>query len=198
MDAVTQALHSAVKFSEKATPEHISVPSWMENAADAVATSAGKVNVPYVDLGDSVFWQAVFVIVLQPLIWNIIGRFEHHTRILSRVFIRREIGVYVLAAWIFIAGRFRDGLIMMAMDRQEKPEFLDALGVRVAGILFVCVGLMLVMSSFFQLGVYGTFLGDYFGILMDEPITKFPFSVMSDPMYDGSTLAFLGKSLLYV
>jgi hypothetical protein len=34
--------------------------------------------------------------------------------------------------------------------------------------LLVAVGQTLVLSSTWQLGITGTFLGDYFGILMDE------------------------------
>lgn len=37
--------------------------------------------------------------------------------------------------------------------------------------------------------------GDYCGIYMDAPVTAFPFSVTSSPMYDGSTMSFLGTSL---
>ena len=41
----------------------------------------------------------------------------------------------------------------------------------------------------------GTFLGDYFGILMKEKVTGFPFNVLDNPMYVGSTLLFLAHSL---
>ncbi len=47
------------------------------------------------------------------------------------------------------------------------------------------------------LGLTGTYLGDYFGILMDAPVTSFPFNVSSAPMYVGSTLNFLGTALLF-
>ena len=47
------------------------------------------------------------------------------------------------------------------------------------------------------LGITGTYLGDYFGILMDEPVTSFPFNITSAPMYYGSTLSFLGTAVLY-
>jgi hypothetical protein len=46
------------------------------------------------------------------------------------------------------------------------------------------------------LGVTGTYLGDYFGILMDAKVEGFPFNVTSAPMYWGSTMSFLGYSLL--
>ena len=47
----------------------------------------------------------------------------------------------------------------------------------------------------YALGVTGTYLGDYFGILMDAPVTSFPFNVSDAPMYHGSTLSFLATAL---
>ena len=48
----------------------------------------------------------------------------------------------------------------------------------------------------YSLGVTGTYLGDYFGILMDDLVTGFPFSVVGAPMYVGSTMSFLGTAVL--
>lgn len=53
------------------------------------------------------------------------------------------------------------------------------------------------MTSTYALGITGTFLGDYFGILMDDIVTGFPFNVCDAPMYYGSTMSFLGTALLY-
>ena len=47
------------------------------------------------------------------------------------------------------------------------------------------------------LGVTGTYLGDYFGILMDDMVTGFPFNISSCPMYLGSTLSFLATALWF-
>jgi phosphatidylethanolamine N-methyltransferase len=58
-------------------------------------------------------------------------------------------------------------------------------------------GNTLVLSSMWALGITGTYLGDYFGILMDEIVTGFPFNVSSSPMYHGSTLSFLGTALWF-
>jgi phosphatidylethanolamine N-methyltransferase len=49
----------------------------------------------------------------------------------------------------------------------------------------------------YALGVTGTYLGDYFGILMDAPVTAFPFNVSEAPMYHGSTLSFLATALWF-
>jgi len=43
----------------------------------------------------------------------------------------------------------------------------------------------------------GTYLGDYFGILMTSRVTGFPFNVLNDPMYIGSFLTHIGTSLWY-
>jgi phosphatidylethanolamine/phosphatidyl-N-methylethanolamine N-methyltransferase len=59
------------------------------------------------------------------------------------------------------------------------------------------MGNVLVLSSTWALGITGTFLGDYFGILMDDMVTGFPFNVVKSPMYYGSTMSFLGTALLY-
>lgn len=62
--------------------------------------------------------------------------------------------------------------------------------------LLAC-GNILVLTSTWALGITGTFLGDYFGILMDDMVTGFPFNVCDAPMYYGSTMSFLGSALLY-
>lgn len=40
-------------------------------------------------------------------------------------------------------------------------------------------------------------MGDYFGILMEEKVTGFPFNTFSNPMYLGSVLNLLSASLWY-
>ena len=57
------------------------------------------------------------------------------------------------------------------------------------------MGQVLVLTSMWALGVTGTYLGDYFGILMDSKVEGFPFNVSGSPMYLGSTLCFLGMAL---
>lgn len=44
--------------------------------------------------------------------------------------------------------------------------------------------------------VFYGFPGDYFGILMDEKVTGFPFNITENPMYWGSTANYLGLALM--
>ena len=65
---------------------------------------------------------------------------------------------------------------------------------QIANVLFV-VANVLVLTSMARLGVTGTYLGDYFGILMKKRVTGFPFNVTENPMYNGATLNFLSLAL---
>ena len=68
---------------------------------------------------------------------------------------------------------------------------------RAIGYILTAFGTTLVLSSTYQLGIVGTYLGDYFGILLSERVTGFPFNVTDAPMYYGSTLNFLGIAISY-
>jgi hypothetical protein len=111
---------------------------------------------------------------------------------LTRIFGGPYRGCYFLAFTIFSLGILRDHLYQVALD--EQPFYAPVHQPLVGGALFV-IGSVLVLSSMWALGVTGTYLGDYFGILMDAPVTGFPFNVTGSPMYWGSTLNFLGVAL---
>jgi phosphatidylethanolamine/phosphatidyl-N-methylethanolamine N-methyltransferase len=93
---------------------------------------------------------------------------------------------------IFTLGIFRDYLYHDALN--DQPFYGPVHQPLLAYILFA-VGNVLVLSSTWALGITGTFLGDYFGILMDAPVTCFPFNISGAPMYWGSTMSFLAIAL---
>lgn len=98
---------------------------------------------------------------------------------------------------IFSLGIIRDYFYEQALRDQPSLDVLLEPWVKyLAGGLFL-VGNVLVVTSMWALGVTGTYLGDYFGILMDARVTGFPFNVTDSPMYDGSTLSFLGTALYF-
>ncbi|KAI5289373.1 Phosphatidyl-N-methylethanolamine N-methyltransferase [Ascosphaera aggregata] len=117
---------------------------------------------------------------------------QHHTRFLTRLCGGPRNGCYVLAVIIFSLGLLRDHLYNDALNAQ--PFFAPLYQPILAYALFA-VGGVLVCSSMWALGVTGTYLGDYFGILMDAPVTGFPFNVSNAPMYWGSTINFLAVAL---
>jgi phosphatidylethanolamine N-methyltransferase len=149
----------------------------------------------YVDYTKPSFLHALVCIVIAPIIWNTIARFEYYTRFLTKITTSPYIGCYLLALWIFSFSLYRDFIFGKALDEQAThPELQTDLVRGVAAVLFVS-GTVFVLSSMWALGVTGTYLGDYFGILMDKMVTGFPFNVMDNPMYNGSTMCFLAHSL---
>ncbi|KAI9228317.1 MAG: phosphatidylethanolamine N-methyltransferase [Piptocephalis tieghemiana] len=154
--------------------------------------------VNYVDWSQQSLLIAALSICFNPLFWNIAARQEYRTHLLTRLAGgNAKWGCYALALTIFSLGILRDSLYHQALlDQPSHPE-MDFVEVRViSGILFL-VGNTLVLSSMWALGLTGTYLGDYFGILMDAKVTGFPFNVSNNPMYHGSTLSFLATALWY-
>ncbi|KAJ6788374.1 hypothetical protein PWT90_02910 [Aphanocladium album] len=123
---------------------------------------------------------------------------EYRNQILTKLFGgSRIVANYALAATIFSIGLVRDYLYKTAIAEQPSHPLLQGLHVQAAAWTLLAAGNILVVSSTWQLGIQGTFLGDYFGFLKDEMVTGFPFNVTGAPMYWGSTASFLGTALLF-
>lgn len=98
---------------------------------------------------------------------------------------------------IFSLGIFRDLLYERALRAQPSHPLLETALATYVAYALIAAGNVLVLSSMWALGVTGTYLGDYFGILMDDIVTGFPFNITVSPMYYGSTMSFLGTAILF-
>ena len=137
-------------------------------------------------------------IIFNPTFWNIAARTEYHKKTLTKLAGGNALyGCYGLALTIFCLGIFRDALYERALrDQPGHPLMQTFVSKALAGGL-IASGNVLVLSSMWMLGITGTYLGDYFGILMDEIVTGFPFNVTGSPMYWGSTMSFAGTALWF-
>ncbi|KAI9790284.1 MAG: Phosphatidyl-N-methylethanolamine N-methyltransferase [Peltula sp. TS41687] len=123
---------------------------------------------------------------------------EYRNKILTRAFGgNSRLACYALAATIFLLGVFRDLLYERALRHQPSLPILQSLPFEFLAYALLGAGNILVLSSMWALGITGTYLGDYFGILMDDRVTSFPFNVTDAPMYYGSAMSFLGTAILY-
>ncbi|XP_060794763.1 phosphatidylethanolamine N-methyltransferase isoform X2 [Neoarius graeffei] len=150
----------------------------------------------HIDLKEPSFCIAVISIMFNPFFWNVVARWEHRTRGLTRMFKSPYVACYCLGAVILLLNVYRSHSITVAMKSQPKMELLDRVQVYYMGTALMLVGSLFVISSFLALGFTGTFLGDYFGILMQQKVTSFPFNLMDNPMYWGSTVNYLGLALM--
>lgn len=110
-----------------------------------------------------------------------------------------KLGCYLLAFTIFSLGIARDLAYERALNLQPTSALLlqNEILTKYVSVGLFGLGNVLVLSSMWALGVTGTYLGDYFGILMNDRVTGFPFNVTDNPMYEGSTLCFLGTALWF-
>lgn len=151
----------------------------------------------YVDVSPELKF-ALLSILFNPIFWNIVARLEHKTHFLTKISGGAYRGCYLLAATIFSLGIFRDHVYHQALLQQPTYQpLVDSEIVKALAILTFGIGNVFVVTSMWALGVTGTYLGDYFGILMKDRVTSFPFNVNDNPMYNGSTLCFLGTALWY-
>lgn len=150
----------------------------------------------HIHVYDSRLCIAVIAILFNPLFWNVVARWEHRTRRLSGLFGSPYLACCCLGFVIILLNIYRSHSMTVAMKAQARWEVMERMEVFYAGIALMVFGTLLVVSSFLALGFTGTFLGDYFGILMDEKVTGFPFNITENPMYWGSTANYLGLALI--
>ncbi|GHJ89061.1 hypothetical protein NliqN6_5463 [Naganishia liquefaciens] len=151
----------------------------------------------YVDTSSKWLWVCLASIVFNPVFWNTVARNEYRNKSMTKMFGGPYNGTYVLAITIFSLGIIRDLIYDKALLAQPASAVLAQPVIRYAGAALFVVGQVLVVTSIWALGITGTYLGDYFGILMSHRVTSFPFNIMENPMYNGSTLCFLGTALWY-
>ncbi|XP_066520512.1 phosphatidylethanolamine N-methyltransferase isoform X2 [Hoplias malabaricus] len=169
---------------------------WSGERLEKMDMSVVSEVMKHVDLTEPRFCVAVIAIIFNPFFWNVVARWEHRTRGLTRLFGSPYLACYCLGILILLLNVYRSHSITVAMKGQSRMELMDREAVFCTGVVLLAVGSLFVISSFFALGFTGTFLGDYFGILMEEKVTGFPFSVLDNPMYWGSTANYLGLALM--
>ncbi|XP_048750859.1 phosphatidylethanolamine N-methyltransferase-like isoform X2 [Ostrea edulis] len=150
----------------------------------------------FVEFEDKNLWICMATIFFNPLFWNVVARWEYETHALSSLLGGPKRACVLLAGTIVGLGFFRDWWFKLACDSQPEWPFLYDNNYLFLGYGCILIGSVLVFSSYWALGFFGTFLGDYFGILMDDKVTDFPFNVIDNPMYWGSTLIFGGTALV--
>ncbi|XP_029068926.1 phosphatidylethanolamine N-methyltransferase isoform X7 [Monodon monoceros] len=150
----------------------------------------------YVDPSEPHFVAAVLTIAFNPLFWNVVARWEHKTRKLSGAFGSPHLACCTLGGAILLLNVLRSHCFTQAMRSQPRMQSLDNPLAYRTGLALLGVGGVFVLSSFLALGFTGTFLGDYFGILKETRVTTFPFSILDNPMYWGSTANYLGWAIM--
>ncbi|KAK1925297.1 putative phosphatidyl-N-methylethanolamine N-methyltransferase [Papiliotrema laurentii] len=173
------------------------LPSWLpiHDFADPVYNY--KTGAELLDTTKTSLWTFVAMTAFNPIFWNIVARNEYRNKTITKIVGSPKVGCYLLAVTIFSLSAFRDHLYLDAVKDQPAAAELDNPLVKLLAAVLFASGQIFVISSMWALGVTGTYLGDYFGILMSHRVTGFPFNVLNDPMYIGSFLTHVGTALWF-
>lgn len=131
--------------------------------------SSFRSSVMFVDFSQPSLWHAAAFICFNPFFWNLAARTEYGSHLITSVVGRGNAyhGCYALAVTIFLLGICRDHVFKSAILQQPSSTLLsDSALVQAAAAVSFSVGSILVITSIWTLGITGTYLGDYFGILM--------------------------------
>ncbi|KAF8496147.1 phospholipid methyltransferase [Russula emetica] len=151
-----------------------------------------------VDASKTSLFLSLGSITFNPTAWNIIARNEYRNKTITRIFGgNAHLGCYFFAVCTFSAGRLRDRLYLNAILEQPHARLLPTpFDTLVPAALFV-IGQTFIVMSTWSLGITGRFLGDYFGIIMDARVKTFPYNVLRNPIYAGSTMCFAATAFWY-
>ncbi|KAJ7254150.1 phospholipid methyltransferase-domain-containing protein [Mycena rebaudengoi] len=150
------------------------------------------------DLSQTSLLVSLLSILFNPVAWNIVAQNEYRNKTITRLFGgNARYGCYFLTILIFSFGILRESLYHRALTDQPHHAILPAPFDIVVPVLLFSIGQTFIVTSTWALGVTGTFLGNYFGILMDHRVEGFPFNVLHNPMYVGSTMCFARTALWY-
>ncbi|MCQ2818750.1 MAG: phosphatidylethanolamine N-methyltransferase family protein [archaeon] len=142
----------------------------------------------------------IFHIMFNPTIWNILACIEYRFHGLTKLWCgHKRFAICMHIIFVFCIGVSRDLLYKYVLEHQFQLEggIWDSPIITMIGYAFYAVGITFVLGSTYQLGIFGTYHGDCFGYLLPGKITAFPFNITGSPMYDGSTLNFIGHAILY-
>lgn len=140
----------------------------------------------------------LIMIIILPLTWSGVGRLEFHTKYFTKICDNNKILAADIFAHLLIEmGVFRNYMFGRAVENSpviELPAYIDIITLLISYILSF-LGVLMVGGAYWQLGIHGVYYGDYFGILMKERVTAFPYNVFDNPMYQGSQTLFFSIAL---
>jgi len=141
---------------------------------------------------------AVSMIILCPITFTLVARYEFHTKRLSNFFGNNVLAADITAYMCLEMGIFRNFMFQRVIFKTQFDPFPNfSLFVEVIGYLILVTGFHLNFLAYYRLGIHGIYYGDYFGVLCKEMVTAYPYNILNNPLYVGSIMLYLGSSIIY-
>ena len=154
----------------------------------------------FINFQDSLLWIAIGYIFLNLLSWLVIPHLEFKYKTFSRILKgQNDRAADFVAYFMIYIGTIRN----YYMDEAIKANIILDLGVLnypcyLLGGVLCAAGSILVVASFYRLGLRGLYFGDHFGFFFKEKVTAFPYDILSSPQYVGTCMIHSGFGFLYL
>lgn len=153
-----------------------------------------------INFNEKYFIQCAQITLFNGALWCILPYLQYKFKLISRLVDNNmAIAADFLAFLLINIGSARNTAFMDAVSHNEILNFGDAFNTLtwIIGAIWVVLGFIFILGSFYRLGLRGMYFGDHFGFLFKERIEKFPYNVLDNPQYVGANLFYLGLSLIY-
>ena len=153
----------------------------------------------YINFREPKFLETLAYSFLCFALWVILPHLQFKYRLLSR-FTGGDEGKACdfLAYFLIYIGTLRNHAFNEAVNNNIHMNYGDwEVPIQILSYLSMIYGLLLVVFSFYRLGMRNMYFGDHFGFLFKERITSFPYNHVENPQYIGTTTFFLGFSLAF-
>jgi len=153
----------------------------------------------YIDFTETYFLQAMGYSVLCFLLWVLIPHFQFKYKLLSKLTGGDEgKACDFLSYFLIYTGTIRNHAINEMINKNKTISYENfEIPMQIISYAMMAFGLVLVVFSFYRLGLRGMYFGDHFGFLFKEKIISFPYNYFPNAQYVGTTWFFVGFSLAF-
>jgi len=152
-----------------------------------------------IDFTETNFLQAFAYSILCFLLWIIMPHLQFKYKLLSKFTGGDEAKACdFLAYFLIYTGTIRNHAINEMINKNKKISYgYLEIPIQIVSYMMIAFGLILVVFSFYRLGLRGMYFGDHFGFLFKEKIINFPYNYFPNAQYVGTTWFFIGFSLAF-
>lgn len=152
-----------------------------------------------IDFTETNFLQAMGYSVLCFLLWVLMPHLQFKYKLLSKITGGDEgKACDFLAYFLIYTGTIRNHAINEMINKNKTISYGNfEIPMQILSYAMMAFGLVLVVFSFYRLGLRGMYFGDHFGFLFKEKIVSFPYNYFPNAQYVGTTWFFIGFSLAF-
>ena len=155
----------------------------------------------YFSLNEPSFEEAIFLILSLSIFWLACCYLELNYKLCTKLFNGNTGLAHDSFSFTCIYyGGIRNRLVVSSITNNIKINYgSDSVTtiLEIVGLGIILFSYLLILSSFYRLGIRNMFYGDFFGFFMKEKIESFPYNFIGHPQYVAASFLYIGYALFY-